>query len=218
MNFKDEYQKSFSEIKADENFKKNLVAQMNMEKKRKKKSGYMGVLVAAAVMVLVVGAGFMTGILRGKSNPGTMPDGNQMAQDTTEPQDNISLDLNNEMMAGQDMSETYVELNFSGLSWYGDAKTDEELLSRFVELMTGDTLDKIYCTDGDTFEEKDLMKKAGVEKLVKRIQDVRCTEEEYSGAGSYYKAVFEDGLTIKFWISEDGYLKLQDTKTVYKIQ
>lgn len=218
MNFKDEYQKSFSEIKADENFKKNLVAQMNMEKKRKKKPSYMGVLVAAAVMVLVVGAGFMTGILRGKSNPGTTPDGNQMAQDTTEPQDNISLDLNNEMMAGQDMSETYVELNFSGLSWYGDAKTDEELLSRFVELMTGDTLDKIYCTDGDTFEEKDLMKKAGVEKLVKRIQDVRCTEEEYSGAGSYYKAVFEDGLTIKFWISEDGYLKLQDTKTVYKIQ
>lgn len=218
MNFKDEYQKSFSEIKADENFKKNLVAQMNMEKKRKKKSGYMGVLVAAAVMVLVVGAGFMTGILRGKSNPGTTPDGNQMAQDTSDSQDNISLDLNNEMVAGQEMSETYVELNFSGLSWYGDAKTDEELLSRFVELMTGDTLDKIYCTDGDTFEEKDLMKEAGVEKLVKCIQDARCTEEEYSGAGSYYKAVFEDGLTIKFWISEDGYLKLQDTKTVYKIQ
>lgn len=218
MNFKDEYQKSFSEIKADENFKKNLVTQMNMEKKRKKKPGYLGVLVAAAVMVLVVGAGFMTGVLRGKSNPDTMPDGNQMVQDTTEPQDNISFDLNNEMVAGQDMSETYVELNFSGLSWYGDAKTDEELLSRFVELMTGDTLDKIYCTDGDTFEEKDLMKEAGVEKLVKRLQDAQCTEEEYTGADSYYKAVFEDGLTIKFRISEDGYLKLQDTKTVYKMQ
>lgn len=218
MNFKDEYQKSFSEIKADENFKKNLVAQMNMEKKRKKKPSYMGVLVAAAVMVLVVGVGFMTGILRGKSNPGTTPVGNQMVQDTSDSQDNISLDLNNEMVAGQDMSETYVELNFSGLSWYGDAKTDEELLSRFVELMTGDTLDKIYCTDGDTFEEKDLMKEAGVEKLVKRLQDARCTEEEYRGADSYYKAVFKDGLTIKFWISEDGFLKLQDTKTVYKIQ
>ncbi len=218
MNFKDEYQKSFSEIKADENFKKNLVAQMNMEKKRKKKPAYMGVLVAAAVMALVVGAGFMTGVLRGKSNPGTMPDGNQMVQDIPDSQGNVSVDLNNEMVAGQDMSESYVELNFSGLSWYGEAENDEELLNIFLTLMTGDTLDKIYCTDGDTFEETDLMKEAGVEKLVKRIQDAQCTEEEYSGVGSYYKAVFEDGLTIKFWISEDGYLKLQDTKTVYKIQ
>ena len=37
MNFKDEYQKAFQDIKADENFKQNLAAQMNIEKKRKRK-------------------------------------------------------------------------------------------------------------------------------------------------------------------------------------
>lgn len=218
MNFKDEYQKSFSEIKADENFKKNLVAQMNMEKKRKKKPSYMGVLVAAAVMVLVVGAGFMTGILRGKSNPGTTPDGNQMAQDTSDSQDNISLDLNNEMVAGQDMSESYVELNFSGLSWYGEAESNEELLTIFVSYMTGDTLDKIYCTDAENFDEQDLMSEADAAELVERLQNAECTEDEYTGEDMYYKAVFEDGLTIKFWLSDKGYLKLQDTKAVYKMQ
>lgn len=217
MNFKDEYQKSFSEIKADENFKRNLVAQMNMEKKRKKKPAYIGVLAAAAVMVLVVGAGFMTGVLRGKSNPGVMPDGNQMVQDIPDSQGNVSVDFNNEMVAGQDMSESYVELDFSGLSWYGEAENDEELLDIFLTLMTGDTLDKIYCSGDDTFEENEQMKEAGVEKLVKRLQGAECTDEEYKGDGSYYKAVFEDGLTIKFWISEEGYLKLQDTKTVYEM-
>ncbi len=218
MNFKDEYQKSFSEIKADENFKKNLLAQMNIEKKRKKKPAYMGVLVAAAVMVLVVGAGFMTGVLRGKSNPGTMPDGNQMVQDIPDSQGNVSVDLNNEMVAGQDMSESYVELDFSGLSWYGEAENDEELLDIFLTLMTGDTLDKIYCSEDDAFEENERMEEAGAEKLVKRLQGAECTDEEYRGDDSYYKAVFEDGLTIKFWISEEGYLKLQDTKTVFKVR
>lgn len=221
MNFKQEYEKAFSDIKADENFKKNLVAMMDAESKKTKKkktSAYIGVLAAAAVMVLVIGVGFMTGVLRGKTDQGELQDENQMVQNSSESQDNMSVDFNNEIVAGQDMSDTYMELNFSGLSWYGEAESDEELLTIFVSLMTGDDLDKIYCSNDDVFEENDLMKEEGVKKLVKRLRNAECTEKEYAGEGNYYKAVFKDGLTIKFRLSEQGYLMLQDTQTVYKIQ
>ncbi len=216
MNFKDEYQKSFADIKADENFKQNLLAQMNMEKKRKRKPSYVGVLAAAAVMVLVVGVGFMTGILRGKDAGQTDGGENLIVDNASEPGEEMSVDLGNEVLAEQDMSETYMDMNFSGLSWYGAAETEEELLGIFVGYMEGDTLEKMYCTTEDTFGEDNLMSESETKALVEQFGELSCTDNESAVEGKYYKAVFEDGLTIKFWISEDGFLKLQDTGAVFE--
>lgn len=215
MNFKDEYQKSFADIKADEAFKQNLLAQMNMEKKRKKKPAYIGVLVAAAVMVFVVGVGFMTGVLRGRDVPQTDGGENFVADNASEPQEDVSINLENEVVAGQDMSETYMDMNFSSLSWYGGAETDEELLDTFVGYIQGDSLKEIYCTTEDTFTEEDLMSESETQALVEQLAELSCADKEGDVDGKYYKAVFEDGLTIKFWISEDGYLKLQDTGAIF---
>ena len=216
MNFKDEYQKAFSEIKADENFKQSLLAQMNMEKKRKRKPAYVGILAAAAVMVLVVGVGFMTGVLRGKDNSQTDGGENLIVDNGAETTEDMSVNFEGEVYAGQDMSETYVDMNFSGLSWYGDAKTDEELLEIFISYMKDDSLVSMYCTTEETIDENDIMSESEIETLVNRFGELSCTDEAYTGESKYYKAVFEDGLTIKFWMSEDGYLKLQDTETVFK--
>ncbi|MBQ8247338.1 MAG: hypothetical protein IJZ42_09415 [Lachnospiraceae bacterium] len=216
MNFKDEYQKAFSEIKADENFKQSLLAQMNMEKKRKRKPAYVGILAAAAVMVLVVGVGFMTGVLRGKDNSQTDGGENLIVDNGAETTEDMSVNFEGEVYAGQDMSETYVDMNFSGLSWYGDAKTDEELLEIFISYMKDDSLVSMYCTTEETIDENDIMSESEIETLVNRFGELSCTDEAYAGESKYYKAVFEDGLTIKFWMSEDGYLKLQDTETVFK--
>lgn len=216
MNFKDEYQKAFSEIKADENFKQSLLAQMNMEKKRKRKPAYVGILAAAAVMVLVVGVGFMTGVLRGKDNSQTDGGENLIVDNGAETTEDMSVNFEGEVYAGQDMSETYVDMNFSGLSWYGDAKTDEELLEIFTSYMKDDSLVSMYCTAEETIDENDIMSESEIETLVNRFSELSCTDEAYAGESKYYKAVFEDGLTIKFWMSEDGYLKLQDTETVFK--
>ena len=216
MNFKDEYQKAFSEIKADENFKQSLLAQMNMEKKRKRKPAYVGILAAAAVMVLVVGVGFMTGVLRGKDNSQTDGGENLIVDNGAETTEDMSVNFEGEVYAGQDMSETYVDMNFSGLSWYGDAKTDEELLEIFISYMKDDSLVSMYCTAEETIDENDIMSESEIETLVNRFSELSCTDEAYTGESKYYKAVFEDGLTIKFWMSEDGYLKLQDTETVFK--
>ncbi len=216
MNFKEEYQKSFADIKADETFKQNLLAQMNMEKKRKKrKPAYIGVLAAAAAMVLVVGAGFMTGVLKGKDVGQTDDGENLFVDNVTLPEEDISVDLGNEVVAEQDMSETYMDMNFSSLSWYGTAKTDEELLGIFVGYMQGETLVKMYCTTEDTFGEEDLMPESETKALVERFGELSCADYADDVEGEYYKAVFEDGLTIKFWISEDGYLKLQDTGAIF---
>lgn len=214
MNFKDEYQKSFADIKADENFKQNLLAQMNMEKKRKRKPSYVGVLAAAAVMVLVVGAGFMTGVLNDKANPQTDGSDNLVASDVSQPGENVSVEFESQVVAGQDMS--YMDMNFSNLSWYGAAETEEELLDIFVGYMERDTLKHIYCTAEEDFKESDKMSDNEKEALVEQFSELSCTDKEYSGDGKYYKAVFEDGLTIKFWISEDGFLKLQDTGAVFE--
>lgn len=217
MNFKEEYQKAFSDIKADENFKQNLVAQMNREKKRKKKPAYIGVLAAAAVMVLVLGVGFMTGILKGTGNQYTGDEEQFMAEKPDEFQKDDAVDFNHEIVAEQDMSDTYVDMNFSHMSWYGSAQNEEELLSLFVSMVCGDNLDRMYCTTGETFDENTLMTKAETKELVGSIHNLSCTEEEYAGESKFYKAVFKDGLTIKFWISDEGYLKLNDTGAVFEI-
>ncbi len=217
MNFKDEYQKSFADIKADENFKQNLLAQMNMEKKRKRKLAYIGVLSAAAAVTLVVGVGFMSGMLKGSEN--SRPDGNDnlVAGDIPQSGENVSVEFESHVVAGQDKSETYADMNFSSLSWYGGAETEEELLDTFVGYIQGDSLKEIYCTTEDAFQESGKMSEREKAALAEQIGGLSCTDEEYDGTGKYYKAVFEDGLTIKFWISEDGILKLQDTGAVFAL-
>lgn len=217
MNFKDEYQKAFQDIKADENFKQNLAAQMNIEKKRKRKPSYVGVLAAAAVLVLVLGVGFMTGILRGTANRENVPQDGYVAQSSEEPKDDKDIDFDGEMLAGQDMSDSYVDMSFSSLSWYGEAETEEELLSVFVTLLCGDTLEKMYCTTEESFDESARMSQAETEAVLKELQNLSCTEKEFAGESKYYKAVFKDGLTVKFWISDEGCLKLQDTGAVFEI-
>ncbi len=217
MNFKDEYQKAFQDIKADENFKQNLAAQMNMEKKRKRKPSYVGVLAAAAVMVLVLGVGFMTGILRGTANQGNVAQDGYVAQNSEESKVDSDINFSGETLAGQDMSDSYVDMSFSSLSWYGEAETEEELLSVFVALLCGDTLEKMYCTTEESFSDNSLMSQEDTEDLLKQLQNLSCTNKEFAGESKYYKAVFEDGLTVKFWISDDGYLKLQDTGAVFEI-
>lgn len=217
MNFKDEYQKAFQDIKADENFKQNLLAQMNMEKKRKRKPSYVGVLAAAAVMVLVLGVGFMAGILRGITNQGNVAQDGYVAQNSEESKVDSGINFSGETLAGQDMSDAYVDMSFSSLSWYGEAESEEELLSIFVSLLHGDTLEKMYCTTEESFSDNSLMSQADTEDLLKQLQNLSCTNKEFAGESKYYKAVFEDGLTVKFWISDDGYLKLQDTGAVFEI-
>ncbi len=220
MNFKQEYEKAFTDIKADENFKKNLVAMMDAESKKTKKkktSAYIGGFAAAAVMVLVIGVGFATGILRGKMTQEPITDGADMVQDDVESVDDVEIDLGNNIVAEQQMSDGYVEFNFSDLSWYGKAESDEELLDIFKTLMCGDALEMLYCTDKEQFDEASLMSANDTSVLLERVQAAVCTNAEFAGDSHYYKAVFEDGLTIKFWVSDEGYLKLQDTGAVYQI-
>jgi len=77
-------------------------------------------------------------------------------------------------------------------------------------------LEKMYCTTEDTFGEDNLMSESETKALVEQFGELSCTDNESAVEGKYYKAVFEDGLTIKFWISEDGFLKLQDTGAVFE--
>jgi len=217
MNFKDEYQKSFADIKADENFKQNLLAQMNMEKKRKRTiMPYVGVLSAAAAVVLVVGVGFMSGLLKSEEDSQTDGGYDFVVDNVGQSSENSVVDFEHQVVAGQDEHGSYADMNFSDLSWYGAAEDKEELLDIFVGYMTGDSLTDIYCTTGDSFTENDKMSDKDKDALAEQMGELSCTDEECSDEAKYYKAVFEDGLTIKFWIDEEGYLKLQDTGAVFQ--
>ncbi len=217
MNFKDEYQKAFSDIKADEAFKQNLLKEMKREKKRRKNYAYVGVMAAAAVMLLVVGVTASTGILKGKQEPVPGDESSLVATGSSESIEEKSEIMTGEVVAGQEEAGTHADMNFSSLSWYGAADNEEELLEIFSGLLKGNTLKAIYTAKNEDYEEQSQLSDAETEILLERLSGLSCTETEYAGDSMYYKAVFESGVTIKFKISENGLLQLKDTGEVYLI-
>lgn len=217
MNFKDEYQKAFSDIKADEAFRQKLLKEMKREKKRRKNYAYVGVMAAAAVMLLVVGIAVSTGILKGRQEP--VPDEGLPIATTGSSQsvEEGSEIMTGEVVAGQGESGTHADMDFSSLSWYGDADDEEELLEIFSGLIKGNTLKAIYTAMDESYEEQSQLSDEESRILLERLGGLACTEAEYTGNSTYYKAVFESGVSIKFKISENGLLQLKDTGEVYVI-
>lgn len=215
MNFKKEYENAFSDVKLDEDFKKNLEAKMNSSEYRKKKNPYVGILVAAAALMLVVGTLYFAGVRFGTTTqkPGS---GNSMVQNDIEIESDIRIDIDENMAAQGDVFENYTEIDVSGLSWYGAAQSDEELLEVFLSYIGGNEVEAIYPVGGATLTQSDFMSEQEVENLVAGLEKAVVAKEDFTGEYQNYEAFFQSGMIIRFQISEEGYLKLEDTGTVYK--
>lgn len=216
MNFKKEYQEAFSGIRADEDFKKRVAKKLNETERRKVKPAYVGGLVAAVVMLLVVGAGAVAGLVVLNPTQDPSVDNSGMVLNNSEITPDTSIQMNTEVAAQTDMSETFPEMNFSGLSWYGKAE-GEELLGIFVSYLQDETLDTVYSADNADLAEATVLDADEVALLTDKIGGAESSDVEPEGECHYYKAVFESGLTIKFCVWHEGYLRLEDTGSIYQL-
>lgn len=223
MNFKKEYQDSFSQVKADEEFKKGLVEQMNSEAVPGiKKSPYMGVLAAAATVVLLVGVGFAGGILFSKDTAGQ--EGNLVAQNpgtSGTVEGDISIDMEGDILAGPGDSGM-TELEIPEISWYGEIEDATERLELFVSLMDGKELEAVRLAAKEESVESTKLRSKEVDALVEQFREAEVVDvngaEVMSGEFEMYQMSLKDGKIINFLISEEGYLLLMDTGDVFQLK
>lgn len=192
MNFRDEYKRDFESIKLDDDFRNKLESDMNkISPARSNFRVYATVLAAAAVLALVVGIGHF-------SKVGTTNDIGVKAE-------GVTTEATNEGIFVQE-------------KWYGDATTDDAIYEEFVGLIESGTLEKLYCSKGETFSDEDILEAADADKLMQKLATAVAMDKEAEGASVNYMAVFENGEIIEFQIFEGGYVKLNDIKTVYQYE
>lgn len=192
MNFKNEYKNEFDSIILDEEFKNDLAGKMNqMSPSRRDYRVYGTVLAAVAVLAIVVGVGFW--------------------QNTAD-QKNIGIKAENTATV------TGSEGLFVTDKWYGDAGSDEEIYGAFVKLLKGGSLKTLYCSDAETFGDNDILEVTEVAKVTGNLLTAVPADGEFVGEVKNYMAVFEDGEIVKFQISDEGLVKLNDANTIFEIE
>ncbi len=223
MNFKKEYQDSFSNIKTEEEFKKSLVEQMNQEAMpTMKKAPYIGILATAATALLLVGVGFAGGILFSKDTAGE--EGNLVAQNPGTSdivEGDISIDLEGDILAGPEDSGM-TELDIPGGSWYGEIEDATERLELFVSLMDGKELEEVRLASKEESVESTKLRGKEVDAMVEQFRDAEFVDisgaKVMSSEFDMYQMSLKDGKKIYFLISEEGYLLLMDTGDVFQLE
>lgn len=189
MNFKDEYKRDYAQIVTDDEFRRQLAEKMNNTAPARINIKMITTIAsAAAVIALIIGVG----VFRPHEAEG-------------------DIALKGETVTSPMLTEGLFELD----AWYGDAESDEEIYSEFAKLMSGGTLETLYCSEGNTFGEGDILAEGDMAELAARLAAATVTDEETDVNGKRYMAVFSGGEIVKFSISEDGIVKLDDCGKAY---
>lgn len=193
MSFKESYKKDYENIKTDEAFKKQLSEKMKAVPKTKIHAGVYAVAALAAVIAVVLGLRSFT--------PAEEQSG--IIQEQGDTVTTIST------ATGSFMQE----------KWYAGAENDEEIWDKFRELMGGEDIATLYCGSSEQLGDGDILSDTEAEELSQKLASaVLCEEKELSGEISFCMAVFGDGKIVKFRISENGEVQLNDTETICKFE
>lgn len=193
MSFKESYKKDYENIKTDEAFKKQLSEEMKAVPKTKIHAGVYAVAALAAVIAVVLGLRSFT--------PAEEQSG--IIQEQGDTVTTIST------ATGSFMQE----------KWYAGAENDEEIWDKFRELMGGEDIATLYCGSSEQLGDGDILSDTEAEELSQKLASaVLCEEKELSGEISFCMAVFGDGKIVKFRISENGEVQLNDTETICKFE
>lgn len=192
MNFKDEYKRDYSQIAVNDAFRNQLAEKMNKAAPAKINIKMITTVVsAAAVIALVIGVGVLK----------PHEDGNEIA-------------MKGETVSTSSLTEGLFDLD----AWYGMAETDEEIYAAFAELMSGGTLETLYCSEESTFDDEDIMDTDEAAALAEKLAAAVPTDETVSADAKRCMAVFGGGEIIKFSISDNGIVLLDDCDTAYKFE
>ena len=192
MNFKDEYKRDYSQIAVNDAFRNQLAEKMNKAAPAKINIKMITTVVsAAAVIALVVGVGVLK----------PHEDGNEIA-------------MKGETVSTSSLTEGLFDLD----AWYGMAETDEEIYAAFAELMSDGTLETLYCSEESTFDDEDIMDTDEAAALAEKLAAAVPTDETVGDDAKRCMAVFGGGEIIKFSISDNGIVLLDDCDTAYKFE
>ncbi len=192
MNFKDEYKRDYSQIVTDDAFRSQLADKMNKTAPTKINIKILTAVVsAAAVVALVIGVGVFR---------------------PHEAENDIAL--KGETVTSPVLTEGLFELN----TWYGEAETDEEIYNAFASLISGGTLETLYCSESDTFNDEDIMGVKEADALAEKLTAAVPTEEISDSNVKHCMAVFSGGEIVKFSISDNGIIVLDDCGKTYKFE
>ncbi len=217
MNFKKEYQKAFANISADEAFKKSLVNEMNHPKApRSKIKPYVGMLATAAVLALMVGAVYRTGVTYDTKEPvQPVEDSSTVKQDTPAKEE---LEIPSGVKADGELAESLAQTFTPRSEWCSDMESDAEKIDMFLDLISGEDLQSLYRSDKQGFDEGDVVSGEQVEALTEKLTKIVATESSEEKNVTYYKAVLKDGQVIVFQIWNEEYLRIAGVDTIYKIE
>ena len=192
MNFKEEYKSHMDNVHLDDDFKNNLARKMNQKKPvRYNLRVVAGALAAVAMLVIVIGVG------RVHKN---------------------DIEEKAHMKVGNVATVSSTKGVFVADKWYGDAASDEEIYEVFVELLQSNTLEKLYCSETSVFGDENVMDENAAGNIVKSLVGASATTDTATGVAKNYMAVFEGGEIVKFQMFDDGFIKLNDADTIFKIK
>lgn len=193
MSFKESYKKDYEDIKTDEAFRKQLSEEMNAIPKPKMHTGVYAAAALAAVFVMALGLRFFM---------------------SAEEQSGII----HEHGGGVTAASTETGL-FTQEKWYADAENDEEIWDKFRELIVGEDIASIYCGSTEQLGDSDILSGTEAAELFRKLSLAKpCEEKELSGEISFCMAVFGNGKIVKFRISENGEVQLNDTEMICKFE
>ncbi len=210
MNFKDQYNKDYENIKLSDDFKKSLVAKMDASEKKSKITyiyGAIGTLAVAAAAVAIVFGIRNTGSSVNEENTQVVKGTEDVSEDA-----GIRVENNSTENSGNSIGGSIIG------AWYGSAVTDEEKLEIFNELLDNEDIEKIYESKATTFTSEDILSEEDTKDIVDKLEETTLTEEEFVGEATNYMIVFDNGDIIKLKISEEGYIKLNDMNKSCKIK
>lgn len=228
MNFKMEYEKAFADISAGDDFKKQLANEMNRQKSvRTFPMRTVGMLAAAAALLLVVGAVYLSNVNGKIDGAGVDPEeslvaqgnepsqGSEAVQNSEEVVPDTTIDVDQEMLAQEGNGNDYSQFHIADSAWYGDAQSDADKLKVFVELMSADTVETLYCSDEQTYAEEDIVPVEQAKLIADRVEEAADASTIDANSIQYYKAVLKDGKTIVFEVWDSSNIKIIGMETIY---
>lgn len=192
MSFKESYKKDYEDIKPDNEFKKQLSAKMKAEPRR---SIPVPAYFAAAAAAVAIAGGvrfFAAG--------------------------------DDEAVVIEEYGVTVTTVSSAmGLlpsgKWYTGTESDEEKWELFTNLIGSGDIESLYCGMSKQLGDEDILNSESTAELSRRLAAAEpCDSVELSGKIYFCMAVFEDGRIVKFQISENGEVKLNDAELIRKIE
>lgn len=207
---KNQYKKEYSQIEPRAEFLEKLTATLENEQalqKRSKINIIKPVASVAACFAIVAGAVVLvsnSGILKNNDNNDKRPSST----------DSVQSNIDN---YGESVSISGLPIKID--DWNAEDMSDEECAEFMENMLCGDELSYLRKSDSNVFTNAKNADDDEISALCDMFSDCKSTiKADDDEERTYYMAVFEDGLIIKFNVIDDEYIEIPMKEIYLEIQ